>query len=432
MAGQRPPMRLERRNDEAVLVIEPIAGPTTLDEPWGWTFGLHATPVKPFPQRWRSLRMRGDGGRISILWSTPSLLKYFGYAEAADPEAFAARVAGLREAAQLAVPYSNLRMLSEQSPEWQYFGAVWGVPGRADRSSSDVGAFGAPFMGVCPAAEGWADFVVWKNKQYVQTYGLGGLYHDHSVPVACDNPLHACGWEDAEGARHSRFPIFAARDLYRRIYAMLKDQPYETFMMGHMSGRLMIPMLSFCDAYLDGEHFRGRVVDDYTQLLSLDAFRAEFMGKQWGVLPYLLPEFPEGVRDERAPTRHLMSLTVLHDTLVWPSWCNREVVFGVREALDEFGYVDAQFLGYWDNNAWLRRGQEGVKVSAYTRDGRALLIVSNLAAELQDIRLEVDAAVLGVVGASAINAETGDRLPIADGTVTLSIPARDLALVWLE
>jgi len=432
VAGERPPLRVERRDGEVVLVIEPIAAPATLEEPWRWTFGLHATPVKPLPERWRSLRMQGEGGRISIMWSAPSLLKYFGYAEPADPEDFARRVDGLREAGQLAVPYSNLRMLSEQSPEWRYFGAVWAVPGRADRSSSDVNAFGAPFMAVCPAAEGWADFVVWKNKQYVETYRLGGLYHDHSVPVPCDNPLHGCGWEDAEGGRHRRFPIFAARDLYRRIYAMLKDQPHETFMMGHMSGRLMIPMLSFCDAYLDGEHFRSRLVDDYTELLPPEAFRAEFMGKQWGVIPYLLPEFPEEVRGDRAPTRHLMSLTVLHDTPVWPSWSNREVIFEVREALDEFGYVDAQFLGYWDNEAWLRRGQEGVKVSAYRRDERALLIVSNLSAQPQEVTLQVEPAALGVPGASATNAETGDPVPMQDGTLTVSIPARDLALVTLE
>ena len=327
------------------------------------------------------------------------------------------------------MPYSCLRMISEQSAEWQYYGSTWEVPGHADRGASDVLRYAAAFMGACPSVESYADFIVFKNKQFVERHGLGGLYHDWTVPVRCRNEAHGCGWRDADGKLQGRYPIFAARDLYRRIYAMLKDQPHETFMMGHMSARVLIPMLSFCDAYLDGEQFRRRVTDDYTEALPLDAFRAEFMGKQWGVIPYFLPELAPEAHKEPASTRHLLSLTLLHDTPVWAIWCNSATVAKVREALDDFGYADAEFLGYWDNGAWLSCEQEDVKVSAYRREGRALLVVSNLSAEAQKVSLKVNLEELGVPGAAARNAETGEEIAIEDGTFSLEIARRDLALI---
>ena len=41
---------------------------------------------------------------------------------------------------------------------------------------------------------------------------------------------------------------------------------------------------------------------------ALDTFRAEYMGRQWGIMPFFLPEFPASYARQVEPTRGLESV----------------------------------------------------------------------------------------------------------------------------
>jgi hypothetical protein len=142
---------------------------------------------------------------------------------------------------------------------------------------------------------------------------------------------------------------------------MVKSLPWPTWTQAHMSGKVVVPVLAYDDTYLDGEHFRGLVKDRYMDVCSLDQFRGEYMGRQWGLTPFFLPEFDAEHSKQVEPTRGLMGLLMIHDIGIWPIWCNGQVADEALNALDKFGYVNAEFLPYFDPIAAGSDGRSGVR-----------------------------------------------------------------------
>src|ERR1019366_9548187 len=101
--------------------------------------------------------------------------------------------------------------------------------------------------------------------------------------------------------------------------------------------------------------------------------------RQWGIIPFFLPEFNEQHQKTAEPTRGMMALLMLHDTPLWPIWCNIAPVNEALNALDAFGYQDADFIPYFDPTPPAATKLKDVYVSVYKRpDGRALAVVANL------------------------------------------------------
>jgi hypothetical protein len=367
------------------------------------------------------------------MWPGPNKdsVRYFGYPEATDPALHTERIRKLHEAGVKAVPYLCLSFLSAACPEWPFFRKAWAM-GPVDASSSDVAAYGAGFAMVSPVGKDYSDFIVWKTAQFIKQYGIDGLYHDNTHPYASANLDAGCGYE-RDGKVYPTFPILGYRDLYRRMYAVLKDTPRETFSMAHMSGKVTIPILAYEDSYLDGEHFRGRVADSYLDMMGLDTFRTEYMGRQWGIMPYFLPEFDAEHAKQVEPTRGLMALLMLHDTAVWPIWCNAAVANEALAALDEFGYADADFVGYFDNPAPAATDMQDVHVSAYRKGNRTLLIVGNVSREDRQGTVTLNAACFGgKLPARAQDWPAKTPLALTGGELSLSVPRLGYRLVVVE
>lgn len=420
---------------EVVLRLNLLAGQQTLPADWVFTFGLQATPVKPLPRDWRKWRLQpAKGGNVSILWPTPKpdSMRYFGYPEATTPDLFTQRIADLHAAGVKAVPYLCLSFLSSACPEWPFFEKAWAMGG-ADTGSSDVAAYGAAFAIVSPVGRSYSDFIVGKTAQFVQQYGIDGLYHDNTHPYGSAAIEAGCGYL-REGKRRPTYPILGYRALYRRMYNATKALPRETFTMAHMSGKVTIPILAYDDSYLDGEHFRGKVKDSYMDLLTLDTFRTEFMGRQWGIMPYFLPEFDAEHRTLVEPTRGLMALLMVHDVAVWAIWCNTAVVDEAYAALDAFGYVDAEFLPYFATVPPATTDMPDVLVSGYRRaDGRVLLVVANLSREARSgsLHLAPVGLKMAAVGSVATWPEKAVT-PLRDGRVDVAVPGLGYRLLLAE
>jgi hypothetical protein len=211
--------------------------------------------------------------------------------------------------------------------------------------------------------------------------------------------------------------------LYRRDYAAVKGLPRETFTMAHMSGKITIPILAYDDSYLDGENFRGVVKDSYLDVVSLDAFRAEFMGRQWGLMPFFLPEFDAQHAAQVEPTRGMMALLMLHDVSLWPIWCNVKVVNEALAALDEFGYVAAEFIPYFASVPPASTNMADVYVSAYKRPkGQVLLIVGNLSKEDRQGEVRIEAGTLGIRLGKIVTWPQKEPVVSHHGSVQLDVP----------
>lgn len=410
-----------RASGGVLLRFNLLAKGQSLPPGWTYEFGLQATPVKPLPKGWRKWRLTpAKGANVHILWPTPTQdsMKYYGYPEAMDPTVFAQRVKDFHDRGIRVVPYSCLTFLSEASPEFQWFKSKWWMGG-GDTTCSDVAAYGAMFAMVCPRAPGLADFLVWKNREFMLRYGLDGFYHDNTHPYPC--ALGPCGYVRDGAVRHT-YHILAYRALYRRIYALVKSQPRETFLMAHMSGKVTIPILAYEDAYLDGEHFRGQVKDSYLDILPLDTFRAEFMGRQWGIMPFFLPEFQPPYSDQVEPTRGLAGLLMIHDVAPWAIWCNTTVFDEAFSALDAFGYVNAEFVPYFAPEPPATTNMPDVYASAYRLKGKALLIVANLSRDDRQGTVRLNPKALGVRAGKILS--WPEKTPVSSnrGAVRLAIP----------
>ncbi|MBI2301270.1 MAG: hypothetical protein HYU66_20370 [Armatimonadetes bacterium] len=412
---------------ETMLRLNPLKTGQKLPADWKLVFALQATPVKPVPRDWRKWRLTGNGpvpnATVQIVWPTAGKqdsLSAFGYPGAADPPTFQRHIDELHAHGLRAVPYLCLTWLTDSVPEWTWFRREWDM-GAVDPSIPEAG-WPHGFHMTSPVGRGYADFLMAKTRAFLEQYRIDGAYHDQTSPYSAALPEVGVGYV-RDGATHPVCPIFGYRELYRRDYAVIKSLPRETFSMAHMSGKVMVPVLAYDDSYLDGEHFRGVVKDSYLDVLTLDAFRAEYMGRQWGLMPFFIPEFDAEHAAQVEPTRGMMGLLMLHDVSPWPIWCNVAECNRAFEALDAFGYVEAEFIPYFDARPPAATALPDVHASAYRRaDGAALLIVANLGKEDRDGPVRVDLARLGLTEATAEDWPGKQPLAMDGGKLSLAVP----------
>ncbi|MHB8994903.1 MAG: glycoside hydrolase domain-containing protein [Armatimonadota bacterium] len=435
-------IEIVREGKQVVLRLNIMGKDQKLPDNWKLVFGLQATPVKPLDPDRRTWRMTGSFGgdkirarqKMQIVWPHPKpknndSLSAFGWPEAKDPEAFAAYIKQQHDAGLMAIPYLCLTWITDQTPEWQFFKRDWEGK-QCDGSIPEVG-WPHQFALVSPVGKGYSDFIMWKTKAFMEKYHIDGTYHDQTHPYTSNNTRSGWGYV-RDGKEHISYPILGYRALYRRNYAMVKSLPWPTWTQAHMSGKVVVPVLAYEDTYLDGEHFRGVVKDSYMDVASLDAFRAEYMGRQWGLNAVFLPEFGEKERGEIEPTRGLMALLMIHDIAVWPIWCNAQVVDDAQVALDEFGYERAEFIPYFDPQPPLTTALKDIEASAYKKaDGSVLLVVANLSKEDRSGDVKINLPRLGLTGAKAISWPDKAPLDMQNGAVKLDIPRLGYRMIRL-
>ena len=227
----------------------------------------------------------------------------------------------------------------------------------------------------------------------VERFHFDGVYLDStSAPSGCVNERHGCGYVGRDGRRHPTYPIFATREVFKRIYARIHARG--GLVNPHPAGATIPFITSFCDMLWDGEHIQTRIRDEGLKNFSLDYFRAEYLGRNFGIpVQFIVYEFP-GVWDFDMA----LSLSLLHGVYPRPNSVLHpldvmEKIWGIVET---FGICEAGFAGYWENAAAIRLSNASVKASYYERkqvDGsvRLLVVVSNPtieAAEACTLRIE--------------------------------------------
>ena len=366
---------------------------------------------------------------IGVRWSTLQSSRWHSFPVPPDPAAYRADVQRAHAEGKQFVPYTNFNMQSDTGDAWAYWGEEWnGYAGQG--KAADVLAMNLVNVRCCAMTPSWCDFITWKYKTFLDEYDSDGFYLDNSVPVPCRNPRHPA-------SHHHRRHIFAARALMKRIYTINKRNDPANLMVCHMSTCLCIPVLSFCDAIVDGEQYGWALHEDfdghYMPLTPLARVRAELMAWQWGPVPFFLP-------CNRGPNpwtpklmRELLALMLPHGMRFWHSG-HRQTMAKVLDVVDAFGLDEARFIPYWSVADWRRMADDdGLVLSAYARGERAMLLVANLRAQPRDVGLTLDARTLGLAALPRGAADPLDGLPAAwaDGKLQLRIEGRDLRIVLL-
>jgi hypothetical protein len=154
-------------------------------------------------------------------------------------------------------------------------------------------------------------------------------------------------------------------------------------------------------------------------VLPLDAFRTEFMGRQWGVPSEFLvydgqPYF----------AKDLLAYTLLHAVLIRPSgYEDLDRIAALWKVYDEFPFQDAKLYPYWDNADVLKCEPAGVYATAYERPGEGLLMfISNLTDRDADATVTLHSDRLNGKGVSQVwDAVSREAIVTANGTIRLRL-----------
>ena len=248
----------------------------------------------------------------------------------------------------------------------------------------------------------WQDFVADAIAGAMDEFGIDGVYLDGTeFPAGCINTLHGCGSTRPDGSIAKSYPIFGVRSAMRRIHNAVTSRKPEGQINVHNSTCMVMPTLGFGTSYWDGEQFQDvRGIDHAATQLPLDAFRAEFMGRQWGVPAEFLC-YGQGFTFEQA-----WAVTLIHDVPVRPmsrpGLEDLELTSRIWRIMDDFGRGSAEFVPYWSNAEYVRADPAGIHVSLYRHPANGVLaVVSNLSRERTAFALTVSWELLGLDRATA-------------------------------
>lgn len=269
----------------------------------------------------------------------------------------------------------------------------------------------------------WREYYLTSIARLIDEYDIDGVYLDGTTePFACSNELHGCGYVGEDGQRHRTYPIFAVRDLMRRMRHVIKSRKPDGLISAHMSATVSIPTLAFVDSYWDGEQLD---VHEHGFRLPLDAFRAEFMGHNWGVpaefLSYLNRPF---TYQESVP------LALLHDVPVRPYARAGDLLGMMSRVWDAWDAIDierAEWFPYWQGGGPVTAEAEDALVSTHVGPGGMLVVAMNATGEDRMIRLTLSA------DAATVRELIRDReIAVEDGAVTIDTPAWEGAVLMVK
>ena len=462
--------------------------PTSLAEPWKLRLVLQATPTKPLPADWRSWRdaapftgpsadYRTWSGNVKLWiaypWPHPTAHRHFAIPVVKDPNWYRNHVKNLhaggsgmwRDSSPLkevstpdvntkssgnrVLPYSMFAFMAPGLPECDFYWREWFNP----LGFSSLGEGLYKYAAVRPVPS-YIDFITWKHRELIREYGHDGLYVDFAglcQPALA--PEHGLGYERGGKMHPTEFPIVATREMWKRMYTMLREENPNSLVVGHTSENSCVPLLSFLDLWQPGEgNWFGQLKDDYLQVLPLDELRAEFRAQHFGGIPWWLPAWQRAavledkdvaVRREDGSvgtvsvekTHHMLGIALLLDIHVWPiTGTNYEAVRPLYAVQDEFGMGDVTFFGYWDNARLIGGQTDQIKASAYKKpEGGTLMVVYNTARETVPARLTVAWNQLKSDGPLEVfDAYTKQPVAVSGGALTLDVPRLNYRLLWVR
>ncbi len=380
-------IKINRKSESTELVVTIAENAGIPNAPFRFSF--QATPARKLTNGWRELKLSPAANAThEVIWPRPesNSLAHYGYPEASNSKLFSERIDRMGNAGIKPVVYLGLTYVATTAPEWVSNEESWFMGG-IDTESSDVRAFGGGFAQVSPRASTWRRFIIGKSKRFLTPLGIDSVYVDNVQPYGAYAPYANLGTIKRPGIKE--YPLLAYRSLFESYRNMLDAIRIdsEPLIIAHTSNNVMPLLGEHIDATLDGEQFRGKVKADYYELIDLNLLRAEFSGRQFGVIPIFLPEFDRSHSELIAPTRGLMGMLLLHDILVWPIWCNLEEVNRVSSQLSKFGYEKSLYNPYYKGDLGIVSRNPHVLISSYSKNGEELFVVVNTHSKAEVVSL---------------------------------------------
>jgi hypothetical protein len=309
------------------------------------------------------------------------------------------------------------RQFADNAPEWELYAEdVLELPrSGAYRRQPEQNAHIACWNSA------WKDFCLYHLGKLLDEFDLGGWYLDGPEwPMPCNNPHHGCGYLAPDGSRRPVYDIFATRDFMKRLYVLTRQRNPHGQLNIHNSTVMVIPTLAWGTSTWGGEQIDTIKPPVKTlDILPMDAFRTEFMGRQWGIPAEFLVY--EG---QPYYSRDVLAYTLLHGVLIRPGGDpeSLERTAALWRVYDAFPFGDATLYPYWSNADRIACAPAGVYATAYERPGEGLLLfVSNLGEAKADAVVTLNLKAFGWPAVGVSDALSGAVLPGTDGVLRLPL-----------
>jgi len=463
------------------LVVRFIDHQVTLTEPMTVEFALIATPLKPFDERLRQIRMghptrmesairngigEGVAGYYGISFGNDFAPQYDGIPFPSDSEKARAHRERLAQHGIGFIPYGAMAYTNAvyEPPrryyeEWHTLPVSQATLGRYVQYDEGVTEdLGKPLTGhwdgyrVCMTPASYHDFFVDMYVRAIRDYDIDGIYLDHGeVSHGCQNPNHEHFIDRDEHPGKYFYGIFGARELLKRLWVAARAEKPGIVIVLHQSRPSRV-LNSFVDiaatgevinVFFCGEHTSRDIiadpslyVPDYDTLPPV-FFAMEFL-ESCGFDSRILPEvkFANQAYLEDHPelydlwTRILMKNVLLSGARLYAGNMDQPVLEECWRGMDSLGPMtpEVTFAPWHEDHGLATPSLATTRVSVYRRTGRALLIVGSDAT--RDVDEEIALALPETYG-SATDAATGQALALDGATVQVNVPARTFRMVLL-
>lgn len=263
--------------------------------------------------------------------------------------------------------------VGDTAPEFQLYGdEIWAEPKRCGYHRTDVD----PQYSYYDSRAGkWQNYLIYLVDELITRYDIDGLYFDGLAYAVKDmNRWHGAGYIDGNGSLQPTQQIIETRNYFKRI-RNVGNKRKDNFRMDIHVAVPNVVTASVADSHLTGEQYM-MLADlayegDIRKCLTLDAFRANCVGKQLGFqADYHINSYGVKFKIENA-----MAMSVIHGIPV-----RREQWTAITLTMKEFEFdiYSENWHPYFKNGDRLTVTPAEVKVSYFLgKDGRLLLFLMN-------------------------------------------------------
>ncbi|MFW6061028.1 MAG: glycoside hydrolase domain-containing protein, partial [Phycisphaeraceae bacterium] len=285
----------------------------------------------------------------------------------------------------------------------------------------------------------YRDFGTWHGAEWLRR-GVG-LYFDNSMPKRSFSTVTTSAYEREDGVIVPSCGIWNHRAYLKRIWVLHKqlfNPRTPQIMMIHMTNTQVLPYHGWNQVNLDLEWMRKRPNEAMFQAkFGHDLLRVQSTGLQTGNIPTAMtsrPRAPQHVPqewlDEHGHRYNQIARLALLVHEVNPSIGGRPY----PEPLDEFGYglPDCRVVNYWSDDSPLSVSDEQCKWLLLQRDEALMIVLCTWNPEASEVTLRLDAEALDVSLGEAVDANSGEVLPMEDHRVTVSMEGHGARIIRLE
>ena len=409
-SSETPALQIDRTAETVTLVANVISSTVNINEERTFAFGLHPIPVKPLEKRWRMTpgwgvipdtfsgnnlkgrkgpttfdmypedswqavwrRINGEGltkGAAGLKRRQQQYIEQFRDTHGRDPKPRETRVPAL---------YWDLQWTGNKPAHTREWEEAWGL-GHGDFQHYD---------------DAFVDFASWCWDEWLRhTDGfIRGIYMD-DVWGAPQRLLRGpAAYQLPDGHVQPGYQFLGYRARLKRTRQISYDHDIVPHLCAHSTHTFLIPYHSFFDVILDGEdHYSSpRSQEDFLDKWPLPRLR--FMNaRKWGLITTWLGWHGNSLDTDKWPAwtyrqnRAYVGALALHD-IEWKFKLQSD--FRLRAP-------GTEFIPYWDEEGLARTRTDWVKVSAWKRPGRCLVLLVNVGEERVEAEVRLDPAVMGL------------------------------------